>query len=182
MEPRPYGRGDAVALVANTAYNASFNGATAIRPWRHREWQEMAFEEAALQWSHGHTAVETTSRSRSRRVRMSRFNGATAIRPWRRSIGRRGRRTSGGFKGATAIRPWRHYTRQGACKGRYLLQWSHGHTAVETLVHCVAHREVLRASMEPRPYGRGDCRTIWAFDAEYVGFNGATAIRPWRLC
>src|SRR5579875_2136875 len=229
MEPRPYGRGD--------TYLASS-----------RRW------DGSLQWSHGHTAVETlwhwspirhiTRASMEPRPygrgdiasgrrwpsKRQRFNGATAIRPWRPPSGHAGRRTSGGFNGATAIRPWRHYTRQGACKGRYLLQWSHGHTAVETLVHCVAHREVLRASMEPRPYGRGDTpavddervagkalqwshghtavetaaqsgrstQNMWASmeprpygRGDFVDwragqrrafrFNGATAIRPWRL-
>src|SRR5579875_509133 len=107
MEPRPYGRGDA---VYQTCTDCGIFG---------------------LQWSHGHTAVETRHRVGRHRIRMRSFNGATAIRPWR-----------------PAPRPHAAVAA--------LLQWSHGHTAVETVRQPSGVSSMRSASMEPRPYGRGD--------------------------
>src|SRR5579875_2171206 len=65
-------------------------------------------------------------------------------------------RWEGGFNGATAIRPWRRRMHDGDNDCAALLQWSHGHTAVETVRQPSGVSSMRSASMEPRPYGRGD--------------------------
>src|SRR5579875_2915684 len=108
MEPRPYGRGD-VGSRRNTP-PAMARASMEPRPYGRGDVAMPAWRlciRDSLQWSHGHTAVETRRPVGRHRIRMRSFNGATAIRPWR-----------------PAPRP------HAAVGGR--LQWSHGHTAVET--------------------------------------------------
>ncbi len=109
----------------------SFNGATAMKPWKSiTETRGMA-EARTLQWGHGDEAVEeeevpgteflvgsfngatamkpwkrcTSRRSRSRRLLC--FNGATAMKPWKRDRSAYYRDRSGRFNGATAMKPWK---------------------------------------------------------------------------
>src|SRR5579875_2255423 len=85
------------------------------------------------------------------------------------------------FNGATAIRPWRPSFTASRIEKYFALQWSHGHTAVETAAQSGRSTQNMWASMEPRPYGRGDFVDWRAGQRRAFRFNGATAIRPWRL-
>ena len=161
---------------------------------------------------------------------MTCFNAATARRPWRTSARRSPRTRAAGFNAATARRPWRTFWRHMGCALSGTLQCGHGPKAVEnstTLgrrqapvdelqcghgpkavenVHLRFQRhDVHRASMRPRPEGRGEPTaghgryapsntTSMRPRPEGRGeprwpprsrggrsdFNAATARRPWR--
>ena len=63
-----------------------------------------------------------------------------------------------------------------------LLQWSHGLSTVETLIrqNPGSGSVHLPASMEPRPFDRGNSAKSGSGKSESPGFNGATAFRPWK--
>ena len=107
---------------------ASFNGATALRPWTglRSASRAMAFE---LQWGHGLAAVDGCARRPHEQATES-FNGATALRPWTALVARH----------------------LGAADG---LQWGHGLAAVDGMRRVRHHPPRVRASMGPRPCGRG---------------------------
>ncbi len=127
MEPwkRPHPR-------CPTRRSRSFNGATAMEPWKSALPRRQPIQYRALQWGHGDGAVEEPDRlaravpgrvasmgprrwSRGRGPRMSRsranresFNGATAMEPWKRSCCRTSGPSRGSrFNGATAMEPWK---------------------------------------------------------------------------
>ncbi len=66
----------------------SFNGATAMKPWkRHkmpRGWACVPW----LQWGHGDEAVEEDPRRTREMGNTQCFNGATAMKPWKRMTAR----------------------------------------------------------------------------------------------
>src|SRR5579875_2780144 len=107
MEPRPYGRGDMIQ-----PHSAGQTASASMEPRPYGRGDPSHFpgqmRSARLQWSHGHTAVETRPGRRGRSRGGTSFNGATAIRSWRRDDG---------------LGP---------------------------------SEDLVAASMEPRPYGRGD--------------------------
>ena len=78
------------------------------------------------------------------------------------------------FNGATASRPWKTPVRVGRLS--FLLQWGHGLSAVEV----GAWPDIVgdSASMGPRPLGRGKLAVT---GSSAIGFNGATASRPWKI-
>ena len=132
----------------------SFNGATALRPWM----GELADVSAAvfrLQWGHGLAAVDGGNV----------YCGARG--PNGASMGPRpcGRGWAPAFPGE----PCAHW-----------LQWGHGLAAVDGPPRDRRHGRAGGASMGPRPCGRG-----WLLiaagvaAAAIIGFNGATALRPW---
>ena len=87
---------------------------------------------SALQWSHGLSTVETWPKPTLRTPAMPCFNGATAFRPWKRPRDRGTGAGLGCFNGATAFRPWK-------------LAGTDADAAM-----------VIHASMEPRPFDRGN--------------------------
>ena len=199
MGPRPRGRGWSPAPIDRTRGRGASMGP---RP-RGRGWSAAAawaMVRTWLQWGHGREAVDGglaggltlstwcfngataarpwmgSSRTSALRRRSS-FNGATAARPWMVSIADSSSQAWNCFNGATAARPWM----AGASPSR-AASWS--------------------ASMGPRPRGRGwfGARDAlhwltelqWGHGREAVdgyrpssttarplGFNGATAARPW---
>src|SRR5579875_1708269 len=157
MEPRPYGRGDHLALTQPSSADVALqwsHGHTAVETI-HRAARSSYF--GRLQWSHGHTAVETLHKTR----RLQRAISAS-MEP--RPYGRGDTRSVDDERVAGKA-----------------LQWSHGHTAVETAAQSGRSTQNMWASMEPRPYGRGDFVDWRAGQRRAFRFNGATAIRPWRL-
>ena len=181
MEPRPFDRGNRGSPFNEPMSLASFNGATAIRPWKRR-------------------ALDRSCRPSSP------FNGATAIRPWKHRTAPPFIKNWIAFNGATAIRPWKRGHRNLAAHGGYRpsmeprpfdrgnqtrsawdrttmsnLQWSHGHSTVETCGRLACGNAGHPASMEPRPFDRGNPLSNPQWHAKQLSsFNGATAFRPWK--
>ena len=163
-----------------------------------------------LQCGHGPKAVENQARPAVIAASLVRFNAATARRPWRtrRSPAASAIRRCQRFNAATARRPWRTRSRMQLRTGCELrLQCGHGPKAVENARHASGQVTVTgRASMRPRPEGRGEpanassaCDVLVARlqcghgpkavenaartcqrDGRPIGFNAATARRPWR--
>ena len=129
MGPRPCGRGRQWTGMP-LARRAGFNGATALRPW---------------------TAVPSTNGTTRRRC----FNGATALRPWTAGGGAGMSSTCARFNGATALRPWTADYDDFSGEPADLLQWGHGLAAVDGQARRRRRRPQQRASMGPRPCGRG---------------------------
>ena len=179
-----------------------FNGATAVRPWmaaqarsRLRRWCWLQWghgreamdgggkdaettQAEKLQWGHGREAMDGRPSGFWRTARDDCFNGATAVRPWM-AFGRRGYFSSSiGFNGATAVRPWMAGYDDYEIARLLGLQWGHG-------------REAMDGSWSGRPlwlarllqWGHGREAMDGAVSAlrfvRIVGFNGATAVRPW---
>ncbi len=139
-----------------------------------------------LQSGHDPKAVENPRGARRASSRAACFNAATTRRPWRTVVGgaatateapmasmrprpegrgerSRSRRRSASrccFNAATARRPWRTdipATRAAARRGRGL-QCGHDPKAVENDCPRTQHVLIRRASMRPRPEGRGERR------------------------
>ena len=90
-------------------------------------------------------------------------------------------KTGKSFNAATTRRPWRTRPTYAARGSRQLLQCGHDPKAVENLSFSgrdAAHG--LRASMRPRPEGRGEPRLFQPLPVASTGFNAATTRRPWR--
>ena len=86
--------------------NDSFNGATAMKPWK--------------RWSRALCPRAPNC-----------FNGATAMKPWKRMRGSIRRSAHACFNGATAMKPWKRCIHLGGQLGNHRLQWGHGDEAVE---------------------------------------------------
>ena len=139
--------------VASTRH--SFNGATAMEPWKSSSRRLVAGRWASMgprRWSRGRAA--------SVRIRIA----SDAVLQWGHGDGAvEERRRSGDpdsahrrFNGATAMEPWKSQTRSP-----------------------VTHRGEL-ASMGPRRWSRGRARAIAASAPADQSFNGATAMEPWK--
>ncbi len=183
MRPRPLGRGERGRVGRWRARRSCFNAATASRPWRTagpplrqadvgqasmrprplgRGEQLAAVFRAisrdGLQCGHGLSAVENGTPTSAARVPGASFNAATASRPWR-----------------TPVATW--------CQtAPDTLQCGHGLSAVENNPPVARSRSSGRASMRPRPLGRGERSTLCPIRLHPGGFNAATASRPWRTC
>ena len=160
MRPRPGGRGERrVVALGVEAAATSFNAATTRRPWRAIVPQGV------------------------RRQALRRFNAATTRRPWRATavvVGRAERvvmlqcgHDPEAVESARAC--WR---RSSAC---WTLQCGHDPEAVESGGSTANGVSRLRASMRPRPGGRGELSQLLALmPAAQEDFNAATTRRPWR--
>src|SRR5208282_4268700 len=136
---------------------ASFNGATAMKPWKRiavlkaaedqiwLQWghgdeavEENRIQDSAesfylLQWGHGDEAVEESQSQRRKRHERKCFNGATAMKPWKRKHRTYSTRPRHCFNGATAMKPWKSLMNRIHELESQLLQWGHGDEAVEEL-------------------------------------------------
>ena len=107
-----------------------------------------------------------------------------------------------GFNGATALRPWTVVYAAESGRGAFRLQWGHGLAAVDGRKPR-ADRHQAKASMGPRPCGRGRAARACTWSPSWPAsmgprpcgrgragtttttirrapsFNGATALRPW---
>ncbi len=63
---------------------------------------------------------------------------------------------------------------------RRRLQWSHVLSNVETGSRRQETRYTMQASMEPRPFERGNQLAVPVRSSSEVGFNGATSFRTWK--
>ena len=134
-----------------------------------------------LQWGHGDGAVEEALREGQRRGLKGRFNGATAMEPWK------SKNHIGGLSGklTASMGPRRWSRGRGAMTAGErdrvdMLQWGHGDGAVEELKAC---SPVRRA--DELQWGHGDGaveepRAGEGHNRAPNGFNGATAMEPWK--
>ena len=158
-----------------------------------------------LQWGHGHSTVEDGRAPRAGAAGPGGFNGATAFRPWKTTaIGVGATSADAASMGPRPFGRGRQpTTRQYDCQLDEL-QWGHGQSAVEDEVGGSNPLGPIAASMGPRPFDRGRrgafCSAIDPVQASMgprpfdrgrrrdrqprryrsPGFNGATAIRPWK--
>ena len=77
------------------------------------------------------------------------------MRPWTVLSGTLRTERFGCFNGATALRPWTVSTSDASPGLLFLLQWGHGLAAVDGRHGPREHPLLARASMGPRPCGRG---------------------------
>ena len=151
MGPRRFGRGD-IFLHPQLRVRAASMGP---RPFGRGDLNSPANQQQRyrLQWGRGLSAAETSARRDGRATRKC-FNGAAAFRP--RRLGRRTQSPTRnpGFNGAAAFRP-RRRTNKRSVRAAETLQWGRGLSAAETRPD---YQKLYgdRASMGPRPFGRGD--------------------------
>ena len=161
-----------------------FNSATALKPWRTSNpflFLERAIE---LQFGHGVEAVENLIVTLTSRATLACFNSATALKPWRtpppfdpdwswRSC----------FNSATALKPWRTFLIRVTPDEFTELQFGHGVEAVENS----NYTGFIWRGIYELQFGHG----VEAVENHYarrrhgrrgLGFNSATALKPWRTC
>ena len=107
MGPRRRSRGRATPRERGWETTGSFNGATAMKPWKSPASRRSVPRGTGLQWGHGDEAVEEPDRRRHVAAKKARFNGATAMKPWKTRKGRRSGRVGPDFNGATAMKLWK---------------------------------------------------------------------------
>src|SRR5436853_405284 len=78
------------------------------------------------------------------------------MRPWKPPLVHPRHQPAQAFNGATAMRPWKPIRSTRSRAVASVVQWGHGHGAVETVCQPYAHLLCLPE------------------------FNGATAMRPWK--
>jgi len=160
--------------------------------------------DAKLQWGHVQSDVETSGPCRDPRLQQ---NASMGPRPIGRGNGLRlnpGGRCLQSFNGATSNRTWKRSWRRQTYPGGDRLQWGHvqsdvetrrqeagsapasalqwGHVQsdVETQLPGEAAYFDTRASMGPRPIGRGNYVVRSASRSVMACFNGATSNRTWK--
>ena len=184
MRPRPEGRGERGTVAERFAHRrCRFNAATTRRPWR--TWRTRCPSESPLVASMRPRPEGRGERDRKpppdimargasmrprpegrgeRRVPLAMvlpgysFNAATTRRPWRTRTNRPAPPASGRFNAATTRRPWR--TRRADAVDCLVarLQCGHDPKAVENGQMASRVNRGRRASMRPRPEGRGEPR------------------------
>ncbi len=181
MEPRPLGRGMREDRAKWPTARRSFNGATTSRSWNGRRGPRPV-EGPAVSFNGATTSRSWNGRRGPRPVEgpAVSFNGATTSRSWNGPFAHGLPPRSTGFNGATTSRSWNALAEMKHWLKEYMLQWSHDLSVVECrCLHRsmgvvvvgfngattsrswnVDHRHLgvrrpERASMEPRPLGRG---------------------------
>ena len=129
MGPRPCGRGRLVPLRTGRRARRASMGPRPCGRGR-PVIDTIDYRENGLQWGHGLAAVDGAL-GLGPAGRRPGFNGATALRPW-----------TGGEVGLSEI-------------DLVMLQWGHGLAAVDGGAGSLACTSGFRASMGPRPCGRG---------------------------
>ena len=143
-------------------------------------WTASGQNPGRLQWSHALSGVETGGRAAGpgrvvlasmeprpfrRGDRMpaseahdeqSSFNGATPFQAWRRGYAGNWELGGRSFNGATPFQAWRRHPVPLLGAMLKTLQWSHALSGVETEVRGDDSLPKGDASMEPRPFRRGD--------------------------
>ena len=149
MEPRPGGRGMPPAAGLHKPSALGFNGATSRRTWNEPPESVARIQVDSLQWSHVPEDVECINTITAARHRRPGFNGATSRRTWNDRAANRQGLPPRGFNGATSRRTWNGIS---SMRGR---------------------RMIARASMEPRPGGRG-----MATECAHAGVNYRASMEP----
>ena len=159
---------------------AAFNGATASQPW-----------------------IPDIRKVNIRLIRRC-FNGATASQPWIRSSAAPRRPRTIAFNGAMTFQPWIRDTSQKVATTAFVLQWSHGLSAMDTARaarRSTAARRTFNGAMTFQPwirvtltYQKPTSQTLqWSHDLSAMdtttvsppvclsslSFNGAMTFQPW---
>jgi len=155
MGPRLFSRGNQPVEENGRGFCFSFNGATAIQPWKPIRCYRTLENKGKLQWGHGYSAVETIPASVSPigHIMLQWGHGYSAVetRLCVRLFGNTSR-----FNGATAIQPWKHDAQWDIVGLHDALQWGHGYSAVETTPIIESFDSKEQASMGPRLFSRGN--------------------------
>src|SRR5713101_6398099 len=158
-----------------------------------------------LQWSHVLSDVETRAGGAGAGSATASFNGATSFQTWKRWHWYDSRGSWGRFNGATSFQTWKRLRRASGLLSALALQWSHVLSDVETTpVATISARRSGRfngatsfqtwkprsrvehhgfafgASMEPRPFRRGNRSCGEALRLPGWRFNGATSFQTWK--
>jgi len=134
-----------------------------------------------LQCGHDPKAVENL-----RKIIGNPLRGKASMRPRPEGRGeqRKGKEGDGpapSFNAATTRRPWRTCAPPYSHFARWMLQCGHDPKAVENLGNRSECLVARRASMRPRPEGRGERKKDPVeTPAQEKRFNAATTRRPWR--
>ena len=135
----------------------TFNGAMALQPWIRSRPGSSAPWSTSLQWSHGPSAMDTTSSPGSTVRRIKSFNGAMALQPWIPRPVRFPQRVCG----RPSMEPWPFSHGYSAFtsppSARWTLQWSHGPSAMDTRKARGGYVYRAAPSMEPWPFSHGYC-------------------------
>ena len=154
MGPRPNGRGKAAAAVMAAA-PPGVNGAAAKRPRKVVKDVDSSPVRFSRQWGRGQTAAERTGTLRTA-ASMTCVNGAAAKRPRKVCV------------------------RSGPCP-LFLRQWGRGQTAAESRRRGTRSATSARASMGPRPNGRGKSHgsnSLWPSGLRQWGRGQTAAESP----
>ncbi len=155
MEPRPFERGNKSERERFAGRTRGFNGATSFRTWKRHTADGRRTLARWLQWSHVLSNVETG------------FSAGLLLLGWllqwshvlsnveTSGLANRLNSLASGFNGATSFRTWKH-----GCI-RY-------------------HPDSEPASMEPRPFERGNTVKENRRRRTQDRFNGATSFRTWK--
>ena len=207
MGPRPFSRGNKSTHLITSLGCGTSMGPRPFSRGNPGAAQAPGLGGTTLQWGHGRSAVEIRPTAPDLAAPRRGFNGATAVQPWK-SVALRYHCSAACFRfnGATAVQPWKCTGRSCIPASRsfasmgprpfsrgntaiekvqsYLanaLQWGHGRSAVEIGPRSgAADRGARRASMGPRPFSRGNGRPDTLCPRGCGGFNGATAVQPWK--
>ncbi len=180
MRPRPVGRGERPSNLDSQPLYHCFNAATASRPWRTRAFPVPGRSAKRLQCGHGLSAVENGD---VLDVRQERLGASMRPRPLGRGEPRRIHRVrprTRSFNAATASRPWRTLIFDELHAQPNRLQCGHGLSAVENLenIEQAGRRIVLQCGHGLSAVENG--REVAMLIPMLLGFNAATASRPWR--
>ena len=173
MEPRPLRRGNSYALLCRRRGQHGFNGATSIQTWKPSQtFRRVPSRLSSMEPHPFRRGNRTGAISVYQHVR---FNGATSFQTWKHAPCRRYSRSRRSFNEATSFQTWKLAV-DSSEQSRTVLQWSHVLSDVETNTAC--HRTLPeRASMEPRPFRRGNARSVRRSDALVVA---SMEPRPFR--
>ena len=180
IRPRPGGRGKVAAPRRWLRGKPRFNSATTRRSWKVSKAIQTLGYGSWLQFGHDPEVVESCTHSSSSGTTAG-FNSATTRRSWKaRPLGRvlqHQRR----FNSATTRRSWKAPGQPHEHRGRpraSIRPRPGGRGKKETLVRAVPR---LHASIRPRPGGRGKrCRSPGTAEPTVLGFNSATTRRSWK--
>ena len=157
MGPRLFSRGNYILASSARDFLKSFNGATAIQPWKQRLTPRFASGHLRASmgprlFSRGNSVNRSVNRIKpscfngataiqpwkhlsslsTYQFVFASFNGATAIQPWKLRLPVPGNLNTACFNGATAIQPWKQQDGMWRYWREASLQWGHGYSAVET--------------------------------------------------
>ena len=156
MGPRRWSRGRGQTLRASPARVSGFNGATAMEPWKrwNYHWCLLDPDYASMgprRWSRGRVGLRCSAVSSVQSLQWGHGDGAVE-----------------------------EDERFGEQSKALQLQWGHGDGAVEEVAALDRVGGIPQASMGPRRWSRGRASPAEATEPDHSGFNGATAMEPWK--
>ena len=127
-----------------------------MKPWKSQSWREPAGNQTVLQWGHGDEAVEEVAVVIGAGIDGSTLQWGHGDEAVEEAACRRHRRGGPMLQWGHGDEAVEERERSWSCRRRRQLQWGHGDEAVE---------EELAS---------------WTCSPQAAGFNGATAMKPWK--